>query len=85
MGLFLPSGSQAFASGKSLFPSGRRRRLPTHVPHEERSSSAPVMSPRGCEAADRNGCSAPGSQPQLSLLRVGAAAPSSLALLTAAG
>lgn len=82
MGLFLPSASQALASGKSLFPSGLCCRLPTHVVNEERSSCAPVMSPRGYEAA---GCSAPGSQPQLSLLRVGAAARSSLALLTAAG
>lgn len=39
----------------------------------------------GAEAADWNGCSAPGSQPQLSLLRVEAAARSSLALLIAAG
>lgn len=77
-----PAVLRLLHSGKSLFPSGLC--LPAHVPHE-RSSSAPVVPPRGSEAAGWDGCSAPGSQPQLSLLRVGAAAPSSLALLTAAG
>lgn len=43
-GLFLPSGSQARESGKSLFPSGLC--LPTPVRREERSSRAPVLPPR---------------------------------------
>lgn len=46
MDLFWPGGSQAFSSGKSLFPSGGRR-LPTHISHEKNSSSAPATSPRG--------------------------------------
>lgn len=72
-----PAVLRLLHSGKSLFPSGLC--LPAHEQLCSRGASP------GCEAAGWNGCSAPGSQPQLSLLRVGAAAPSSLALLTAAG
>lgn len=52
MDVFCPSGSQAFAAGKSLFPSGGCR-SPTHV-SPKHSSSAPAASPRGREAADQS-------------------------------
>lgn len=81
MDLFHPSGSQALLAGKSLFPSGGCR-SPTHVLPEKSSSSAPVISPPGCDSADQNSAAAPGSRPSAILLRGEA---SCYLLLTAVG